>query len=84
MANISYDTIYNKIWDVEKYIMRKYGVTRASLAVAPLKWYIGTGRACNDFLHWFLDAKTFVIARILQKEGSDDDIIRMLKAKAGI
>lgn len=81
---MSRTAIDNQIWAVTRYMMERIGVDAAQRAVSPLSWYIDTGRASIAFLHWFIDAKPFVVARILMKGGSDDSIIAALKAKSGI
>ena len=81
---MSYTKIENCIWNIEYFLMKKYGCSAAEREVAPLKWYINTGRASVPFLINLLEAKPFVIARALHQGGSDDEIIRRVKAKLNI
>ena len=78
---ICYTSIDNQLWNVKKALFSKVSVDEAGRKISPLTWYIGTGRASVQFLRWFIEAKPFVIARILMKGGSDDEIIARLKAK---
>ena len=72
------------IWEIQLYLMNHYGCTAADREIAPLKWYVNTGRASLQFLHKLIDAKPFVIARILHKGGSDDSIIASIKTKLNL
>jgi len=81
---MSYTTIDNQLWNVQKYMMNRIGCDAAYRAMSPLNWYVGTGRASVPFLRWLTEAKPFVIARLLMKGGSDEEIINRLKAKAHI
>lgn len=79
---MSYTAIDNKLWDVKLYMMKHYGCDSANALYAPLEWYVTTDRASISFLRWFINAKTFVIARSLAKGGSYEDAISRLKDKA--
>jgi len=78
---MSATAIDNKLWEVYSYMMHRVGVDAASRMMSPLNWYINTGRASGEFLRAFCSAKAFVMARVLAKGGSDDEIIQRLKAK---
>lgn len=81
---MSYTKIENFLYEIEHYLMEKYGCDAAYRELSPLKWYITTGRASAPFLHSLLESKPFVIARLLHKGGSDDEVISRLKAKLNI
>ena len=70
------------LWDVEKYLMRKYGCDEAERTIYPLKWYIFTGRASAAFLQRLRAAKPYMIARRLYNadDKSHDGMIRSVKA----
>lgn len=78
---ICYTSIDDQLWNVKKALFSKVSVDEAGRIISPLSWYISTGRASIPFLKWFLSAKPFVVARLLMKGGSDDEIIARLKAK---
>lgn len=81
---ISRTTIDNKVWQVRKYLMERYGCDRADVIVAPLAWYVETGRASVAFLRAFLDSKTFMTARRLTKARTYDMAIGSLKDYYGL
>lgn len=70
------------LWEVEKYLMRKYGCDEAERTIYPLRWYVYTGRASGDFLQRLRAAKPFMIARRLYNadDKSHDGVIRSVKA----
>ena len=57
-----------KLYDIERYLMRKYGVDSAYRMIAPLSWYCNTARASIGFLNALVEAKTFVVGRILARD----------------
>ena len=63
------------------YMINKYGVDAASRNIQDLEWYVNTGRASTVFLKKLFEAKIFVVARILHRGGSTEDVIKRLKAK---
>lgn len=72
--------LYNALWNIEKYMMQKYGVDAAQREIDPLKWYIYTGRAPLAFLYGIEAARPFMIARILHKGGSYNEALDRIKA----
>lgn len=78
---MSYTLIESRLWDVQTWLARRYTVDTAEGILAPLRWYIWTGRASVPFLRAYCEAKTFVIGRILIKGGSYDEIIARLKKR---
>lgn len=47
--------------------------------VYPLNWYISSGRAPTPFIRQLLTVRPDVIARILLKGGSDQDVVQRIK-----
>lgn len=80
---IGIDRIDDHIWKVKYYLMRKHGCGQANLFISPLTWYIGTSRASVEFLKRFLNAKPYMIGRLLVKSelntGTYDGAITALK-----
>lgn len=64
------------LWNIERYLMAKYGVDTAARDMAPLRWYVDTGRASTDTIRRVLMAKPFMVGRLLHKGGSYDDAIQ--------
>lgn len=83
-THISWTLIDQQLWAVKKYLMPRVGVDQAAQDVAPLNWYIGTGRASVDFLRAFVQAKPYMIGRKLHQGGSYDEAIRRVKKYLGI
>ena len=52
--------------------------------LAPLSWYVTTGRASCDFLRLLVNAKPFMVARILMKGGSYEEALERLKGYLGL
>lgn len=77
--HLSRTLIETGLWHIERYLMERYGCTQAAQDMAPLKWYIGTGRASVDFIKTCLTAKPFMIGRKLHQGGTYDEVIRRLK-----
>lgn len=76
---INTTAIDEKLWQVRKYLMERYGCDKADIIIDPLVWYIGTGRASVAFLKAFLQSKTFMTARKLAKARTHDMAIGSLK-----
>lgn len=73
--NISATKIDCFLWDVEYRLMVAYGASAAEREIAPLKWYINTGRASIDFLKALVVCKPYMIARKLHMGGTDEETI---------
>ena len=67
------------LWNVEKDLLWKYGTQQAKQDMAPLEWYISTGRASVDFIRHLIYAKPFMVARKLHNGGSYDEVIERVK-----
>lgn len=76
---IGMNRIDDHIWKVKYYLMRKHGCGQANLFISPLTWYIRTGRASVEFLKKFLNARPYMIGRLLAKSGTYDGAITALK-----
>ena len=75
---MGYLEIDNIIWNIKKRLMEKHGTDESSRIIAPLTWYINTGRATVEFLKRLRDAKTFLIVRDLEKGGSYEETINRI------
>ena len=64
-------------------LMEKYGTMAADREIAPLVWYIETGRASTPFLEKLIAKKPYIVARRLHAGGSDMEIITRVKACVG-
>ena len=71
------------LWHIQRHIMQRYGVDESQRDMAPLKWYIFTGRASLDFMRRLLAAKPFMVARKLHMGGSDEEVLDRVKAYIG-
>ena len=68
-------TIERNIWKIQRVLLEKYGTAQAASDVAPLVWYIETGRASADYLRKLFAVKPFLIARRLHLGGSYDEVL---------
>lgn len=76
-----------KLYEIESYLIKKYGCDAAYRMISPLLWYLNTGRANVDFLNCFYKTKSFVIGRILAKDngfGSYEDTVNKIKERMGL
>jgi len=71
------------LWHIQRYLMQHYGVDQSAQDIAPLSWYIGTGRATVDFIRKVLTAKPFMVARKLHEGGTYDEVIQRVKHYIG-
>ena len=76
-------SIETGLWAIQRYLMQRYGVDQSAQDVAPLSWYIDTGRASVDFIRMVLTAKPFMVARKLHEGGTYDDVIQRVKSYIG-
>ena len=72
-------SIETGLWHIQRYLMERYGVDQAAQDIAPLSWYIGTGRASVDFIRAVLTGKHFMIARKLHEGGTYYEVIQRVK-----
>ena len=77
--HISQTMIECGIWHIKRHLMFKFGERTADIDIAPLAWYINTGRAPLDFIRLVLEAKPFMIARKLHEGGSYEEAIQRVK-----
>lgn len=80
---INATSIETGLWAIRRYGMFHYGVDQSEQDIAPLSWYIGTGRASVDFIRAVLTAKPFMIARKLHMGGTYDEVIQRIKDYIG-
>jgi hypothetical protein len=71
------------LWVLEAQLRKRYGIDQAERDLAPLAWYINTGRASTDFIKLLSQAKPFMVARRLHDGGSYDEVIRRVKRYIG-
>ena len=66
-------------------LIKSYSLTlsEAQAELAPLTWYINSGRASCDFLRMVLTAKPFMIARKLHQGGSYSEAMDRIKNYIG-
>ena len=76
-------SIETGLWHIQRYLMGKYGVDQSYQDIAPLSWYIGTGRASVDFIRAVLTAKPYMIGRKLHEGGTYDEVLQRVKAYVG-
>ena len=71
------------IWEVELYLMKRYGTMATARLIYPLAWYIRTGRASADFEKRLMTIKPYVIGRLLAKgDGmTHDEMVSLIKRK---
>ena len=78
--SISPLTVDTAIWQIERWLMTRYGNNQASIDVDPLRWYCNTCRASTDFLHALVNAKPYMVARRLHQGGSCREAIDRVRA----
>lgn len=80
---ISHTLIESCLWHIQRSIIKHHGFDQSERDIAPLKWYINTGRASLDFLNRLVEAKPFMIGRKLHEGGSYEDAIQRVKNYIG-
>lgn len=87
---MDYLKVENKIWEIQMWLVQheRWTLDTAQRFVAPLWWYVQTGRASAGFLKALVTAKTFVVGRVLVKQNSAfanyDDTVAALRRKFNI
>lgn len=71
------------LWAIRYYLMQRYGVDESARDIAPLSWYIHTGRATPDFIRAVFIAKPYMIGRKLHMGGTYDEVINRIKDYTG-
>lgn len=79
MISINATSIETGLWAIHRYLIEKHGLDAARTDMAPLYWYVYTGRAPIDFLRSLLEAKPFMIARKLHASGSYEEALTRVK-----
>ena len=77
---LSFTDIQDGLWRIELYLMQRYGIDTARQDMYPLVWYVNTDRASAAWIRVLLSCKPYMIARILHRGGSIDDVIRNVEA----
>lgn len=80
---INRTSIETCLWAIQRNLMQRYGVDQSAQDIAPLSWYIGTGRATVDFIRLVMTAKPFMIARKLHEGGTYDEVVQRVKHYIG-
>lgn len=76
---ISSTGIDSYLWDVRVKTRETLGIDRGDMALNPLVYYIGTGRASSAFLRCLFKVSPTRIARLLMGGGSDTLILDRIK-----
>ena len=71
----SYGGLDEYMKDVWYSIWKKYGIGSADRAIAPLEWWIKTGRATLPECKALIRKKPYVIGRILCQSKSEDGLM---------
>lgn len=81
----SYGGLEIYIFDVYRYLMTRCGTMTANRMIAPLEWWIKTGRASLQECKLLTGKQPYVIGRILkEKDGQDySEIIDKIRQKIG-
>ncbi len=80
---INATSIETGLWHIQREMLTRWGCDTAEREIAPLKWYINTGRASTAFLKKLFVAKPFMVARKLHMGGSDEEIIKRIRKYIG-
>lgn len=78
-THVSSTLVDSFILSVDEYLVRKYGYRTAENDIAPLLWYIRTGRASVNFLGCLTSREAYLIAKRLHEGGSYDEVIDRIK-----
>lgn len=83
---MNYQAVENFIHKVVMYGAPRIGLDASRLVLAPLAWYIGTGRASYDFTARLATKKPYRVFQVLHKASgcSYDDAIKAVKLYLGI
>lgn len=76
-------SIETLLWHIQRELMVRHGCDAASREIAPLRWYVQTGRASVDFIKALARKSPCTVARRLHKGGSDAEVIQRVKDYIG-
>lgn len=76
-------TIDTMIWHIQREIMDRHGADASYRLIAPLVWYINTGRASAEFLRLLFASRPVLVARDLAKGGSDLEALERVFKRIG-
>lgn len=76
-------SIETLLWHIQRELMQRHGVDAATREIAPLKWYIDTGRATISFIKALSHKSPCMVARRLHAGGSDAEVIQRVKDYIG-
>ena len=82
----SYSGLEYYMTDVWRYLCKKNGVTAADRILAPLEWWIKTGRANLSECKALIEKKPYIIGRVLSDlDGKPyDEILTAIRQKISI
>lgn len=78
------ERVEKKLWEIYFWLCRKHISLEASKLLDPLKWYVGTGRSTLEFDKRLVNARTYMIGRILEKDGSVQEVVDRVKKYLGV
>ena len=83
---MNYQAVNNYIHKAVMYGTPRIGLDASYSVLAPLTWYIGTGRASYEFTARLAAKKPYRVFQVLHKAsgGSYDDAIKAVKLYLGI
>lgn len=81
----SYSGLEYYLTDTWRYLCKRQGIDAADRIIAPLEWWIKTGRATIPECKALVEKKPYVIAKILTaKDGHDySEILTAIRQKIG-
>ena len=78
--SISYNAVDECLWQIRMRLYQSGACwDEADCEIAPLAWYVNTGRASTEFLRALVTARPFMVARRLHEGGSYDEVIGRIK-----
>lgn len=80
---MSRTAIETMLWHIQREIMQRRGATASENLIAPLTWYISTGRAPTEFLKKLYETRPVLVARDLAKGGTYDEVINRICQRIG-
>lgn len=80
---VNQTSIETCIWGIYRCLMRRYGTAVAERDIAPLRWYIISGRASTPFLKLLINAKPFMLARKCHEGGPTETVVKRIKNYVG-
>lgn len=76
--NFGAEAIENQMYRIRLWLQMRHGTRQGDVYMSPVEWWINTGRASTPFLKAFCKADYHAIGRILEKGGSDQEVVKKL------